>query len=323
MLDFRPRAHPRGVVSHRARRRISLWILGVGLLVLFCLRFREISQFMSAGSAAAPHEVDTRFQPESGGSAAADTVRIVDSEPAPSMSEEKSPFMGVDPGLLARVRDDTPWIRSDELDAWWNIWSALKRSNVGELERASAGKIGFVELFSQPKAFRGKPVTIRGSARQVTYLAAGENSEEVQGYYRLVIWPEYGPAEPIFLYALALPSGFPIGENTQAEIEAHGLFFKRMVYPTQQEELRRAPVVMARTVDWRDSAAAETPESSDHFRFLVGLTIAGAVLLALLFWWTSRPIVLPFAQHVSEPETGQQDAAKIGAAMRQLAEKEQ
>jgi hypothetical protein len=298
--------------------------MGIGLVVLVCVRFRELGSLVIARGAADAHAVDTRYQPKASGSDAADVVTIIKND-EPAARVDRDVFTGVKPDLLGRVRDDTPWIRNDEIDAWWNIWSVLKQTDARALARASAGKVGFAELFQQPKAFRGKAVTVRGSARQAIYMTAGENAEGIEGYFRLVIWPENGPAEPIFLYALELPDGFPTGEEIGAEIEATGIFFKRMVYPTEHnQELRRAPAIMSRTIDWRQPVEASSPHDNAPVQMLLALTALGVVVLVGVLAWTSRSRVYPRAHDKSAaPKIQEHEVVEVRDALRKLAESEQ
>jgi hypothetical protein len=321
MLDFRQRVQTRNFLSRQERRRLFAWVMGIGLVILVCVRFREIGMVLGGGAQGAP-SVDTRYRPGNGGSNA-DVVTFVNpDEPAPRTSRDL--FSGIDPSLLSRVRDDTPWIRNDEIDAWWSVWSVLVQSESGDLSRASAGEIGFVEMFQQPKAFRGRALTVRGSARQVTYMTAGENQQGIKGYYRLIIWPENGPAEPIFVYALELPEGFPTGEETNADIQATGIFFKRMVYTAQDnDELRRAPVIMAPTIQWRRAAVASEPLDSAPIYLLLLLTALGVIALAAVMAWASRGSGAIHARRGATPQIDENEIVDVRASLRKLAESEQ
>lgn len=322
MLDSRARARPRNYLSRREQRRLFAWVMGVGLVAIVCVRFGEISRFLREKSASTTKSVDTRFRPQAGNTSERDAITIRNSAELARTNEDRRSPAGVSAELLGRVHDDTPWIRSEEIEPWLKLWSVLKRCSDEELVLRSTGKVGFVELFQQPKAFRGKIVTIRGSARRSTYIKAGENAEAIDGYYRLIIWPEGGPAEPIFLYSLALPEGFRAGDEIRADIEATGFFFKRMVYPTEREaELRRAPVVMARTLSWlqADESAAGYDNRSLHLIFgLTALGIAG--LIAAIWWATRKSLPLPKAASAALPPIDDREIVEVQESLDKLAE---
>jgi len=321
MLDFHSHVRSRNYLSRHEQRRLLAWVMGVGLIVLACVMYGEVREFVQARSVRAAHSIDTRFQAEPGHSGEPDAVSIRSSVAVES-SHERGDFPGVSSALLAQIHDDTPWIRSDELPAWLELWDVLRQSDERQLAAESKGKIGFVELFQQPKAFRGKLVTVRGSARQATYLKAGENSHGLEGYYRVIIWPDDGPAEPIFLYVLELPDGFPTGEEIRADLQATGIFFKRMVYPTQQEaELRRAPVIMARTVTWLEPAEVTPVGDSTPLPLMLGLTALGIVGLIFAIAWATRERVYARARLTATIEPiDERDVVDLRESLGKLAE---
>ncbi|MEX2138829.1 MAG: hypothetical protein WD894_06180 [Pirellulales bacterium] len=292
MLDFRPRVQTRNYLSRREQRRLLAWVMGIGLIGIACASLVEIREFFGSTSmpvAARDPSIDARFQPSPRDSGEPDAVSIVKAEQPTAVIHRDDLVPGVKAELLAGVRDDTPWIRSAEIDAWLNVWNALARSTDEVVERRSAGAVGFLELFQQPRTFRGKAVTIRGSARQATYVDAADNSQGIDGYYRVIIRPESGPPEPVFLYTLELPADFPTGEEIRTDIEATGIFFKRMVYPTKDNaELRRAPVVMARTLTWRQPVAAGDSSGGSFIGVLVALVALGVGGLMVATYWATR-----------------------------------
>jgi hypothetical protein len=291
MLDFRPRVRPRNYLARREQRRLLAWVMGVGLVFIACAALFEFRGFGRADPVVAQPAIDTRFTPgndDSGVSGESGTVKIAPIPSPRAADSTDGAATTLDMAKLAPVRDDTPWIRDAEIDAWLHVWSVLRRA-AADVADESGTNVGFVELFGQPKAFRGKLVTVRGTARQAVFLEAAENSAELRGYYRVVLWPAGGPAEPIFLYTLELPSGFPTGEDIRADIAATGFFFKRMVYPTKASgELRRAPVIMARTLTWRE---ATTKPDTGHGRFLgliTGSMVLGVLGLMIVTYWATH-----------------------------------
>ncbi len=195
--------------------------------------------------------------------------------------------LDIDAELLSEIRDDTPWIRPSEYPAWYHLWNLVKQLPPDAVTRR-AQTVGFVELFQQPKAFRGKPITIQGSARRATYLKVDDPPATVDGYYRIIVWPKGGPAEPIFLYCLELPKNFPTGDEIQADITATGLFFKRMVYPAEREgDLRRTPAVMAHSLTW-EQPPPKTPSDNNVIRFVIAATVAGFIVLVCLLSYVTR-----------------------------------
>jgi hypothetical protein len=310
MLDFRPTTAPRNYLSRKEARRIFALVMALGLAVLLIVRFTEIRQFLGNLSSQPAQDIDTRYYPSPKSSTDADSVTIVPQRDTDKQFAAKG-ALEIDPGLLAEIRDDTPWIRPSEYPAWYHFWSMLKKTPPETLANR-AQPVGFVELFQQPKAFRGKPVAIEGSARRANYVKVDDPQSTVGGYYRVIIWPKGGPAEPIFLYCLELPTGFPTGDEIAADIAATGLFFKRMVYPTEHEsDLRRAPVVIARSLDWLQPQSPPTTADKNTIRFVIAATVVGAILLVVLLSYIARssaprhsatPTSLPEIRDVETPD---------------------
>jgi hypothetical protein len=250
------------------------------------LRIGEIYELVGTEPKAASSTVDTRFSPSATGASEPDSVTIV-APRDPIENSDGDTQDSVNAALLSKVRDDTPWIRDDEIDAWLNLWNVLARSSDAQIARGSVGEVGFVELFGQPRAYRGKLVTMRGAARQAEYLEAAKNDAGVKGYYRVVLEPQSGPDEPVFLYTLKLPQGFPVGEKIRAEVTATGYFFKRMVYTTKDAQLRRAPVIMARTVDWQRPSTQLAEKNGAIVGILMAATVLGLLAFFVLSHWAS------------------------------------
>jgi hypothetical protein len=322
MLEFRPRVPARNYLSRREQWRLLAGVMGIGLVVLAALRFDAISDLVGAQHNATTPAVDTRFNPRPTSTSEPDSVTIVAADEPVAASNSDTEGV-VNAALLQKVRDDTPWIRNDEIDAWLNLWSVLARSSDAQIARDSVGEVGFVELFAQPRAYRGKLVTMRGAARQAEYLKATKNDERVRGYYRVVLQPESGPDEPVFVYTLELPEGFPVGEKIRAEVAATGYFFKRMVYSTKDAaELRRAPVIMARTLAWQRPATDLAEKNGRLIEILMGATALGIIAFFAVSYWASHPNVSARARRPAAlPPIDESNVVDIHQSLARLAEK--
>jgi hypothetical protein len=321
MLEFRPRIPARNYLARREQWRLLAWVMGIGLVVLAGLRFDEILKLRAQPEAVAPN-VDTRFHPSPQGTSEPDSVTMVAAEESIAPGDGRAQG-GVNDALLRKVRDDTPWIRNDEIDAWLNLWSVLGRSSDAQIAADSVGEVGFVELFGQPQAYRGKLVTMRGAARQAEYLKAAKNDAGVEGYYRVVLQPQRGPDEPVFVYALQLPEGFPVGEKIRAEIAATGYFFKRMVYTTRDEaDLRRAPVIMARTLNWQQPSTVIPEQNGRLVSVLMGVTGIGILaFFALSYWASQRGLSAKARRSATLAPIDDRNVVDVNESLARLAEK--
>ena len=191
-----------------------------------------------------------------------------------------APLRDFDRRSLEAVRDDTTF-RDEEKAAWFGLFSLLEEANPKSLEKASLGKVAYVQLFDQPDVYRGKVVTLGGTIRQALYRTAPENDSGIEGYYKMVLEPDDGSENPILVYALELPRGFPTGIRVDAKVRFSGVFFKRWIY-LAGDGIRSAPVVLAKTVSWTPPAPKSVPEDEPPSPIAViigGLALAGLVIL--------------------------------------------
>ncbi|HJN07171.1 MAG TPA: hypothetical protein QF564_00650 [Pirellulaceae bacterium] len=185
---------------------------------------------------------------------------------------------------LKAIRDDSFW-RPAERDAWFRWFEILRQRNPQQLQRESIGQVGFLPLFKQSDDYRGKLVTIRGTARLAYRVQAPRNIHGITGYVVYWVKPAGGPNSPIVVYALETPEGFPevkdkdLDRATTAlneEVTFTGFFFKRWAYPGQNG-LQTAPLILARSPTWTADL------SLGQGRPLPGWTVAvGSVATILL-----------------------------------------
>lgn len=203
---------------------------------------------------------------------------------------------------LADVQDDTVW-RADERTAWFGLVERLQTTSEAKLRQQSLGNVGFVQIFRQSREYRGKVVTVRGTARLTYRVPAPRNDLGVRDYYLFWIQPEDGSNLPIVVYALHPPTGFPDITTEQRKIqepmEVTGYFFKRWVYRAA-DGLNSVPLVLTNAPTWHP-LAAPTRTASQRFSDALGafywpviaLGIAGLAVAAYGFaWlanWSSRP----------------------------------
>ena len=192
----------------------------------------------------------------------------------------------LDDVALRAVKDNRLATRRVEYDAWFRLFDRIQSTSDKQLKVNSAGRVGFLQLFKQPKNFRGKVVTVRGTARMGYHVRAPKNIYGIKGYYVFVLRPAGGPNSPLLVYALDTPAGFPTlkdkdldGETTtlEEEVEFTGYFFKNCAYKAR-DTIRIAPLLLAKRPQWQ-------PRETDgaYFRGHVNYpAVIGSVLGAAL-----------------------------------------
>ncbi len=200
--------------------------------------------------------------------------------------------------MLNLVRDNSVW-RAVERDALFRMFERLQVSTNEQLKAESLGVRGFLQLYEQPKVYRGKLITVRGVARMAYHERARKNALGIEGYYVFWIKPNGGPDSPIVIYSLELPPGFPklkdrdVDRGTTVlseEVEFTGFFFKRWAYRAR-DGINTAPLVIAKGPDWEGPTAAAASDDSPTYLALTTTAVLTALLglaIAIFVYYQSR-----------------------------------
>ena len=201
---------------------------------------------------------------------------------------------------LRRIEDDTLFLRPAEREIWLRLQAKARDTDPAELRRQSAGQVGYIQLFKQPEEYRGRPVTIRGTAMYAYRVAVNDNYLGVKEHFVFWINPEGGPTSPIVVYALDVPPDFPAipltadGSMTKLheDVSVTGYFLKRGAY-LGKDGTYTAPLVIANVPQWarRDVSLADTSRFSFGPVWLLPTVVAALVISILLFglaWWRLR-----------------------------------
>jgi hypothetical protein len=284
MLDFRPKGRSRNYLARGEQRKLLGIVLAVGL-VLFLIeeaanpqRWAWIFQAAqpAAGAADAGRRAKVEQPPELRRRLAAQDEFIAEVEHKEPLPAHKKFFSGVDPELLAGVRDDTPF-RSSEAAAFYHLLGILNETPQAELEKNSIGPVSFTQLFGQPKEFRGDLVTIEGTVLRAQPKTAAKNDYGIAEYDLLVIEPT-DRAYGVMVYALSLPDDFPRGDGLREPVTVTGFFYKRLAHLSEDREIMTWPVLLAKTVERRPVLAA-APQANQQAQLQ---SLAGGLAIAVL-----------------------------------------
>ncbi|NUQ63835.1 MAG: hypothetical protein HUU20_15265 [Pirellulales bacterium] len=170
----------------------------------------------------------------------------------------------------------------------------------------------YVQLAQQPEAYRGELVTLAGTVRRAQRVTAPKNDRGIESYYQLWLQPEDDPTDPIVVYSLELPEGFPTGMEVSADARLTGFFFKRWAYMAQ-DRLRSAPTVLSRTVDWRKRTETVAPrrDGDPSIWLVLGVSAGLAALGVVYVYLRTKGEKRPQAEKIVVPDLSRQysDAA--------------
>ena len=172
---------------------------------------------------------------------------------------------------LERISDDHLGSRRQEREIWYRQFERLANWSAGTRgakpladpfyandQAVDFEPVGFVQLFKQPDAYRGRRVKIVGKVKLVEYQPAPENDYGIEGYHVMWVRPEGKTNSPIVVYALRLPAGFPpydeqgrleFERGKLAPVSIDALFFKRWAYEAG-DGVRLCPLLVGLEPDW-------------------------------------------------------------------------
>jgi hypothetical protein len=268
------RAAARNYLARSEHRRIFWLFMPPAIVAMLLLGWLERTWFASAPAPVRP-QVDTKVVDASTDPAVADAV-VIEAEPDPPPSDADT--LGAAADALARVRDDTVF-RGVEEEAWFQIWMTLRSADMRSLVQSPARRVGFTELFGQPRSYRGRLVRFRGTLHRLEKLSAPANQYDIKDYWQGWLEPEGGPVSPIVVYFLRLPPGMPHGMKINEPVDVVGYFFKRWAYAAT-DTVRIAPLVLAREPIWKPRPAVAP--SGNSIGTIALVTITAVVLLTMV-----------------------------------------
>ena len=203
---------------------------------------------------------------------------------------------------LDYVEDNAMTSKRSDMQAWYGLFDRLQRLSADELQAASVGPVSYVQLFEQPDFYRGKMVTIYGEVRGAYWVPAGKNPMGIERYYVFWVRPVDGSNNPIAVYALEPPAGFPEihqqNENSDKEtwkepVEVNGCFLKKLVY-LSQDSARVCPLLLAKSLDWKPvepQPAAQLPGIPAVLATILAVGFAAIVIAYFAFRVSSRRLI--------------------------------
>lgn len=193
--------------------------------------------------------------------------------------------------LQNTVRDNTPLETARERAAWDAVFKTLSGTPLETLREESLGKVEFRELRTQPNAYRGRVVTIRGKLLRAQYVQLGIArmleipSSPIDGYYECWILLPDESLFPVCACVISLEEGIESGEKLDQEVVLNGYFYKRRTYPGEDEQQYVTPVILGKTLELPRTAAgepvagpAEFPRSLTTTILIVGLVLIWIVI---------------------------------------------
>lgn len=257
-------------VSAKSSDKLRLMLLIVGLAVTCCLMtaVRKPANWRVLFG----HDPANATAPQNAPVSSALKPTLEPPSPTSTLSERKASDLPID--LLKEVRDDT--FQLMEIRSWNAVWNRIASTPADELKRNSWGNVAYAQLMHQPEIYRGRIVSVQGTARRARKIVSPTGNLNFPDYWELWIDPTWGPAAPIVVCCAELPSDFPTGDTIRCPIRCEGYFYKRWAYKAQ-DGVRTAPVLLAKTLHTSMPKPVATPPApvrvtSGPWLFLASIT---------------------------------------------------
>ena len=142
----------------------------------------------------------------------------------------------------------------------------------------------FADVFLNPDLYVGKPVTMRGRVRRILHYPADSDRFPQPTLYELWMFTDDSQHNPAVIICPALPDGFPENAEVIDGVTVTGYFFKLYRYAADDAQ-RAAPMLLARTVQWRPLASADDSGVARTLATLVALCLGAGLLM---YVWSSH-----------------------------------
>ena len=189
--------------------------------------------------------------------------------------------------LLDEIEDQRVGILRKEQPAFDAMLDRLDDLTSEELRKASASDIGYRVVNVEPEQYRGRLVTLTGTARRSRVFRAGD--DDTPKLFDTWLFTEDSGNNPWVVVSPELPPELPVGENLEVQVEVTGYFFKRYGYATAYG-LHVAPMLIARTLQVAPKPITQqrTEDLTIYVVGLLGGLIALFGALAVAFWFSDR-----------------------------------
>lgn len=207
---------------------------------------------------------------------------------------------------LDRVKDRTP-LQEADVDSYYGLLELARRSPTESVRAAAAAFLNqrrplskkyskvskekfplFADLLSEPEAYRGQPVFLRGHTQEIKQYAAEENPYGIKTLYECSLFTDDSQSHPTTVIFTEAPPDLQFGEQVVDGVAVSGYFLKLRGYHARDEKSRVAPLILARTMTWKRTAA-----SSQFIPRALQYSLSAGAALIVLGWiairWNRRP----------------------------------
>ena len=199
--------------------------------------------------------------------------------PPPPVPDKAVEFEGVTDNTALGLRD---------MAAYYLLIDRAREAGADNLAKEARQDITFGDLFLHPKAYRGVPVHLLGTAIMIERYSIKRKGKEMWLYAAHVTTPD-GGRNPIVCVFEDAPKGLPIGAEVNEHVAFNGYFLKVISSLARDGKTRGEPVLIGR-IGWTPPPEA-AKGAKKHGQapgpiVWIGLAI-GVMFVVSLFRWIS------------------------------------
>lgn len=136
----------------------------------------------------------------------------------------------------------------------------------------------FKDIMVNPEEMRGRPITLRGYAREIRQYPAGDNAAGIETLHEIWLFTDKSQSNPAVIVATDVPEDLPVGNDLIVPLRVTGYFFKLYGYHAGPKG-RIAPMLLAGPVE-----ILSEPQGAGFPWWMIGLIATGSIaaLVAIL-----------------------------------------
>jgi hypothetical protein len=194
------------------------------------------------------------------------------------------------PEQIAKIRDNAVGIRAAEREVYHDILARVRDTPLKVQQQAASHDVSFPVLMTESREFIGKLITVKGEIRGLRRILPGANDHGIEHLWEAWMFNNDSGMNPYIIRCTSIPQGIPTGMQLKSGtvVEVTGYYFKRFGYPTQDDRLHVAPMILARTLKWFKPRSVQQPNDLGLIPYVLGFAaIIGTTIGVLLYRFRS------------------------------------
>lgn len=187
---------------------------------------------------------------------------------------------------IRKIRNNTVGIRAAEREVYHDVLALARDTPVAEQREAAIDDVAFAVLMTESEQFLGKPLTVKGELCGLQKIPPGANHHGIEELWEAWMKNADSGENLYVVRSTDIPAGIPTGMELKSGtiVEVTGFFFKRYGYPTRDDRLHVAPMILAKSLKWYKPREVQKPNDLGLVPYV--LAFAGIIggSICLLLW---------------------------------------